>query len=73
MKSPFMWENIQKVSIGKGHWIPKSSLCAHILHKFVVLLEVKLSAKPQMSAKYGCIMHECGIQYLTCCTLQTSF
>ena len=36
-----------------GYWIHKSALCAHILHEFVVLLEAKPSAKPQMSAIYG--------------------
>ena len=43
----------------------------HKLHVFVVLLEA--SAKPQTCAIYGCIMHEYGIQYLTCCTLETRF
>ena len=56
-----------------GYWIHKSALCAHILHEFVVLLEAKPSAKPQTSALYGRIMHEYGIQYLTCCTLETTF
>ena len=56
-----------------GYWIHKSASCAHMLHEFVVLLEAKPSAKPQTSAIYGGIMHEYGIQYMTCCTLETMF
>ena len=37
----------------------------YIARVFVVLLEAKPSAKPQKSAIYESIMHECGIQYLT--------
>ena len=36
-----------------GYWIHKSALCTHILHEFVVLLEVKPSAKPQTSVPWG--------------------
>ena len=75
---PSMFAHAPKPIDGKipgsiGYWIQKSALCAHILHEFVVLLEAKPSAKPQTSAMYGRIMHECGIQYLTCCTLETTF
>ena len=56
-----------------GYWIHKSTLCTHILHEFVVLLEAKLSAKPQTRAIYRRIMYECGIQYLTHCTLEMTF
>ena len=55
------------IAISIGYWIHKSAFCAQILHKFVVLLE----AMP--SAIYVCIVCEYGIQYLTCCTLETTF